>query len=164
MKPELQEMTFKQLIDEATWAVVQQVINGTVRDGVVDAINLYGAWRELQSVELQAVPQALLDELQLLEYYVDNPSAWDSYSKNVNIAIRHCVSTVQVGLAALPRIEAVGDDMAKLREEAAMYRFWRDMACSNPIIVAKALAPCLTPESIDAALRDLMALKQGDEE
>lgn len=106
MKPELHEMTFKQLIDEATWAVVQQMINGTARDGVIDAINLYGAWRDA---------------------------------------------------AQAPRLEV----MAK---EAAMYRFWRDMACSNPIIVAKALAPCLTPESIDAALRDLMALKQGDEE
>lgn len=94
-KPTLEEMTFKQLIDEATWLVVQQLINGTARDGVVDAVNLYAAWREA----LQA-----------------------------------------------PQLEA-------MRQEAELYRFWRDKACSEPGRIAKLLAECVTPEQIDAALR-----------
>jgi hypothetical protein len=40
--------------------------------------------------------------------------------------------------------------------DALRYRFWRDKACSNPIVIAKVLAKATRPEEIDAGIDSLL--------
>lgn len=55
-------------------------------------------------------------------------------------------------IAAVAEAVQGQDELEELRRDAERYRTWRDLACDRPIVVAKELCHCITPDQIDTAV------------